>query len=682
MRKRMISLALAVLMLVTLLPTTAFARRSAEELEVSVRYCSGHGENDHDYEASFLYSDGYFNKSGYTFRQDLCNASFALALAAFSSKEADTLGDEDKNFKSLMQQCGFTDADSNEWFGKAPVNDSIGVCAANKPLRDNGVDYTLIAVGVRGNFYRLEWGGNVHIGDSGEHEGFALCREQTLAYIKEYIAKYEITGPIKIWIAGYSRAAAAANMTAGALDNGYDLGDVSLSPHDIYCYCFETPKSVMKEDAVGAVYNNIHNVINPNDLVTYLAFDCWNFDRYGVDHVLPTRGDYIYDHLKPAMVAEFDKIPNNGGKYAIDDFHYIAFDLGKLGRDDAIKDMGASVTQKEYYKILEKAMTHDFAFSREDYVESLQSSLVEILGVIFNRTELDFNLALEIFTAKIQGNYRQLLKNIANPVGLAKLLETMMFESLSEADITHFSAADVRQTAWIMAERLINMTLKDPDVVATLLANINSIISAHFTETELAWLRVLPDDCLANQQPAMDIKGVFRDVTGKEWYSDGVAYVWTGGIMNGTSATEFSPNQKMTRAMFLTVLYRMSGSPEAKGKPAFSDVPADYWARDAIAWGVSEGIVCGYNDGTFRPAAQINRQEMVTMLYRFYGSPAVSGDLKLFSDAAAVSAFAKNAIIWAIDNGIVGGYNDGTFRPRNTASRGEMAVIIQRFCEM
>ena len=682
MKKRVISLLLAALMIMTLVPFTALADSMGAEKKVSVRYCSGHGENDHDYEADFLYSDAYFLKSGYTFRQDLCNASFALALSAFSSKEADTRGDEDKNFKSLMNQCGFKDADSNEWFGKAPTNNSVGVCAANKPIYDNGVDYTLIAVGIRGNFYRQEWGGNVNIGYRGEHTGFALCREQTLAYIKEYIAKYNISGPIKLWIAGYSRAAAAANMTAAVLDRGYALGNVSLSANDIYCYCFETPKGAMKQDTVGIIYNNIHNVINPNDLVTHLAFDSWNFDRYGVDHVLPDRGDSIYAELKPALVAEFDKIPNNGGKYSIDDFHYVSLDLRKLGRDDAVKDMGSKIGQQEYYETLEKALTHDFAYSREDYAYSLQSSLVEILGIIFNRTELDFSLALEIFAGKIQSSFRDVMRNIANPIELAKMLETMAFASLNEADITHFSAAEVRYTVMILANRLSNMVMKSPDVVATLLFNINSIISAHFVETELAWLRVLPEDYLAKQQPNVNMNSIFKDVAGSAWYSDAVAYVWLGGIMNGVTSTSFSPEQNMTRAMFVTVLHRMSGAPKVSARLSFRDVPKDYWARDAIAWAVSKGIVQGYEDGTFHPAAEINRQEMVTMLYRFCGSPAVSASLKGFTDATAVGSFAKSAFSWAYSNGIVCGYSDGTLRPRNTASRAEMAVIIERFCEM
>lgn len=174
MLKRTLSMLLALIMLVSLFP----AAYADSEISGTVRYCSGHGsENTHDYETYFSYSDNYFGKSGYIYRQDLAEASLALALAAFSSKDAQTRSDEDRNFVSMMQQCGFENISSNEWFGKKPEMNSIGVCAASKSVKDNYNDYTLIAVGIRGNFYRREWGGNAVVGSSGDHEGFSLASE-------------------------------------------------------------------------------------------------------------------------------------------------------------------------------------------------------------------------------------------------------------------------------------------------------------------------------------------------------------------------------------------------------------------------------------------------------------------------------------------------------------------------
>lgn len=688
MCKKIICLFLAIIMLVSLIPAYAFAE-SGNTVNGSVRYCSGHGENTHDYEGYFSYSDDYFTKSAYKYRQDLASASFALALAAFSSKEASSLDDEDKNFISMMEQCGFTDIDSNEWFGKAPICDSIGVCAASKGICDNGTDYTLIAIGVRGNFYRREWGGNANLGPDGEHAGFALCREQTLKYIRQYIDNYNISGPIKLWISGYSRAAATANLVTAKLDLGYELSSkVSLSPNDIYCYCFETPMGALKSETGGKVFGNIQNVINQNDLVTYLAFDQWNFGRYGIDRVVPTKGDADYEELKAAMLEEFNTIPNNGDEYIIDDFKYIGFDISKIGTNKAFVEKGNTLTQKEYYRLLADAMTHDFVSSRKDYFDNVQSGLVEILAVIFNRTELDFGYALELFAKKVQDNYQEILNAMQYPGDLKaaymyKQFEDMLFESLNESNITLFNAQQLRHTLYELVTRLVNMTIKHPNVTATLLANAETIISAHFAEVCMAWMHTLPDDYMTSKESDADHGGIFSDVDGNMWYSEFIAYNYFANLMNGMGDNEFRPDSEMTRGMFAAVIYRLAGSPDISGlKEPFPDVSKTDWYYNAVVWAYNAKIIKGFEDGTFSPDLEITRSEAITMLYRYNGAPLVKGSIRNFSDAGAVYDYAKSAFVWAINNGIITGYPEGTIYPNLTATRAELAAITARFCEM
>lgn len=205
--------------------------------------------------------------------------SLGLAFAAFSSKDSqysDNYATGNRNFVSMAEQCGFENIQSNKWMFQPAETDSIGINCASKTIRDNGGSYTLIAVGVRGNNYHAEWGGNARLDATGEHKGFALGRDQALDYLRSYIADTGISGRVKIWIAGYSRGAAVSNMVGGALDNGYSLGEgVSLSPHDLYCYCYETPMGTTKNQVQGRLYDNIQNLVNANDLVTYVAFDNW-----------------------------------------------------------------------------------------------------------------------------------------------------------------------------------------------------------------------------------------------------------------------------------------------------------------------------------------------------------------------------------------------------------------------
>ncbi len=172
----------------------------------------------------------------------------------------------------------------------------------------------------------------------------------------------------------------------------------------------------------------------------------------------------------------------------------------------------------------------------------------------------------------------------------------------------------------------------------------------------------------------------FTDVKKTDWCYNDVKYVWQHDIMLGTSDTRFSPSSKMTRAMFVTVLYRLEGSPDITGMqiPAFTDID-DIWAHNAIVWAYNVGVTNGKTATTFDPNASITRAEIVAMLYRYAGSPDVSGSLNVFSDASSIGAFAHDAVIWATTLGVVNGYKDGTFGPNRTAQRSEMAAMLHRY---
>lgn len=680
MLRRMLCTLLALIMLMSSVPA-AFADG---ELSGTVRYCSGHGsDNTHDYETYFSYSDNYFGRSGYIYWQDLAEASLALALASFSSKDAQTLSDEDRNFVSMMQQCGFENISSNEWFGKKPEMSSIGVCAASKSVKDNYNDYTLIAVGIRGNFYRREWGGNAVVGSSGDHEGFSLASAQVLSYLKQFISENSISGPVKVWMAGYSRSAAVANMAAAQLDRGYDLGSAKLMRNDLYCYCFEPPMGTTSNDSDNLIYGNIHNIVNENDLVTYVVFDQWGFSRYGVDHTYPTKGDADYDELKAAMIDEFDGIPNNGGSYSIDDFKYIGL---RTAKDGSFKTFsGSKMTQKQYYKLLSDAMVTDFVSSREDYSDNVQDSLAEVLAVIFDRKQFDYELLFRIFGQKLKDNLFDIISGYdASDVGSSKACKTveqLFFESLNEAGITEFDAQGLRTALSVLLTRLTKLMVNNPDIALTLIANISPIISAHYAETCIAWMHTLPDDYMSSKIEKPDFNGLFTDINGDEWYAEAAAYNDLGGIMCGIGNSVFAPNLNMSRAMFACVLYRLSGSSSVAETVPFTDVSSSAWYSNAVAWAYSRGIITGCPDGSFCPDANVSRQEAATMLYRFAGSPDCGGKDISFADTDSVSNYACSAVSWAESSGIIYGYSDGCFKPNDAITRAEAAAMIMRCCE-
>lgn len=174
----------------------------------------------------------------------------------------------------------------------------------------------------------------------------------------------------------------------------------------------------------------------------------------------------------------------------------------------------------------------------------------------------------------------------------------------------------------------------------------------------------------------------FKDVASTDWFAGSVKYVYENKLMLGVSDTEFAPKETMTRAMFATVLYRMAGSPSVDGlSVSFKDVKESSWAYNAIVWAYSEGVTKGVGSDMFAPEQSITREELVTMLHRYADTPEISGELS-FTDSASVSDWAQAAVLWASRSKIVNGYETGAFGPSDTASRAEMAAVIQRFCAM
>ncbi len=178
------------------------------------------------------------------------------------------------------------------------------------------------------------------------------------------------------------------------------------------------------------------------------------------------------------------------------------------------------------------------------------------------------------------------------------------------------------------------------------------------------------------------VKNKFNDVKASSWYSSAVNYVLEKGIMNGIDNNRFAPNVKTNRAMIVTMLYRLEGQPTA-GKAAFTDVDASKWYGDSVAWASSNGVVTGYENNKFNPNTDLTREQLATILYRYakYKQMDMSkkGNLNTFTDNSQVSSYANEAIAWAVGNGIITGKNENILDPKGSATRAEVAAMLQRF---
>ena len=181
-----------------------------------------------------------------------------------------------------------------------------------------------------------------------------------------------------------------------------------------------------------------------------------------------------------------------------------------------------------------------------------------------------------------------------------------------------------------------------------------------------------------------DSKLPFTDVRTSDWFYEDVAFVYSEGIFSGTSAVTFSPNASMTRAMLVTVLYRLEGEPAVNGRSGFVDVTRNSYYEDAVTWAADNDIVNGTGNLTFSPNANVTREQMAAILYRYaqYKRYHISASASLtgFSDAASVSTYAKTPLSWAVAEGLVKG-TDGRLLPKGSATRAQVAAILHRFVE-
>lgn len=168
----------------------------------------------------------------------------------------------------------------------------------------------------------------------------------------------------------------------------------------------------------------------------------------------------------------------------------------------------------------------------------------------------------------------------------------------------------------------------------------------------------------------------FTDVQERDWYYEAVKSAYEQELLFGTGETVFSPNQSLTRGMAVTVLYRMAGEPETDADVPFTDLRNGSYYEKAVRWAYSKGIIAGRTEASFAPNAFITRQELATLLYHYSGSSTAEGALTAFKDHGKVSGYARPALCWAVESGIVSGKGNGVLDPIGKATRAEAASML------
>ena len=177
-----------------------------------------------------------------------------------------------------------------------------------------------------------------------------------------------------------------------------------------------------------------------------------------------------------------------------------------------------------------------------------------------------------------------------------------------------------------------------------------------------------------------------HDVDAGAWYHEAVDTVLAAGMMNGVGNASFAPNQTLSRAMLVQILYNAAGKPAVEQNSTFQDVSADSWYATAVAWAAQNGIVSGYGHGMFGPNDAVTREQAVKILYTHAqkqgADTSAQASLDSYTDAGSVAAWAEQAMHWAVAKGVVSGTSSDTLAPRGTTTRAQAAQLIMRFFEI
>lgn len=249
--------------------------------------------------------------------------------------------------------------------------------------------------------------------------------------------------------------------------------------------------------------------------------------------------------------------------------------------------------------------------------------------------------------------------------GAAVLLTVTPDEGCTLVDLTVTDAADGTVTVIALGQGIYLLRMPNCDIT----------VSAAFQEVS-----AVSEECPRDENcPAAE----FTDLDLSLWYHDGIHYTVEHHLMKGTGEHRFSPGSATTRAMLVTVLFRFEGA-QCTARCLFTDIEADAWYADAVAWAAANGIVEGYGNGHFGPQDPITREQMATILWRYAAyrgyDVSATGELSTFADGQNTARWAQRGMEWAVGAGLIIGKENRHLDPQGYAVRSEFATMIMRFC--
>lgn len=461
------------------------------------------------FSSDIYFSQSYFEHSSYEYDPHLATASLCLAISTYTGYppfNEEWYLTQPKNVKATLEGIGFNTFTTNEDYLQTARFDSIGLCAAKKEFPN----YTVVAVAPRSGGYFSEWANNMHLGDGSKsdymHEGWYDAANKLIDFMKGYVNDNQITGTVKLWMAGFSRGGATTNIAAGLIDNKLDNGEklfnkASLNKEDVYAYTFEAPQGAnVNSKTIKApkdeLYGNIFNVVNPNDVVTKVAMSEYGFTRFGVDKFITTQF-YDYDNFKKNrqtfkafhdILNQTDEMVYSGDRFItvgmqIEHFFKSALiipgliDIIEQDPDDVVDHTKANYDANIATTILLEELTSNLG-SRDNYVKKYQTPVENLMLVMKDEKLTDMPQQNNMFLRTIISSV--LAEGIFGSFGSIK-------DSLKEAAGPYANA--ISDLIDVLLGPLLKVYWERPIELTSVAVQLEGLFQNHFSDVNIAHLQ-------------------------------------------------------------------------------------------------------------------------------------------------------------------------------------------------
>lgn len=432
----------------------------------------------------YEYSDEWFGGKASDYNHELATFALCASLASFNSFNDK---DVDENIEKLFKECGY---DIHSYGYETEGYDTVGLAVGAKDAVIDGVTYTLTLAIIRSGNYYMEWGGNLRVGSGETHKGFDLAKATVIGYLNEYFSEHKPEHEVKLLTSGYSRGASIANLFAAELDDGRYassvggknyIAEAELSKENIYAYTYEAPQCTKDKNAHAEAYNNIFNIVNPNDYVPMFVMDEWGFTHYGRRLELPGADNCAeYDDYYKRVCAEFDSYMGKSGKKAKDCFY------------DKESSKSAQVT----WKYIFSGLGSDVMKSQEYYAENYEEALVFFAGQYLGKKRNISDIAKTAGFALIATVLVLTPENLEK-VRTAGFRNYLAKEIADSASSTQLSEKQIKNTIDILI-KLLEFLGKNRKAVISLAGQMKTLIYVHQPYVNMAWMRTVTGKELLN----------------------------------------------------------------------------------------------------------------------------------------------------------------------------------------